>query len=36
MAQALSIEVYQYLEKKIGRDEAEKVPAVIEKGIDVI
>jgi len=36
MAQALSIEVYQYLEKKIGRDEAEKVSSVIEKGIDVI
>ena len=36
MAQALSIEVYQYLEKKIGKEEAEKVASVIEKGFDAV
>jgi len=36
MAQALSIEIYQYLEKKIGKEEAEKVASVIEKGFDAV
>ena len=36
MAQAISIEIYQLLEEKMGRVEAQKVASAIELGLDVI
>jgi predicted transcriptional regulator len=36
MAQALSIEIYQFLEEKLGREEARKVASAIEIGFEVI
>ncbi len=36
MAQAISVEIYQLLEEKIGREEAKRVASAIELGLDVI
>ncbi len=36
MAHAISVEIYQLLEEKIGREEAKKVVSAIEIGFDVI
>ncbi len=36
MAHAIPIDVYQLLEDKLGRDEAQKVAAAIEVGFEVI
>ncbi|MBI4707972.1 MAG: hypothetical protein HY761_08620 [Candidatus Omnitrophica bacterium] len=36
MPQVLSIELYQLLEEKLGKEEAKKVASAIEIGIDVI
>ncbi len=36
MAQAISIEIYQLLEEKLGKEEAAKVASAIEVGFEVI
>ncbi|MBI4689643.1 MAG: hypothetical protein HY754_05185 [Nitrospirae bacterium] len=36
MAQAISVEIYQFLEEKIGKEEARKVASAIEIGLEVI
>lgn len=36
MAQTISIELYQLLEEKLGKEEAKKVVSAIEIGLDVI
>lgn len=36
MAQAISVEIYQLLEEKIGKEEARKVASAIEIGLEVI
>lgn len=36
MAQAISIELYQLLEEKLGKEEAAKVASAIEIGLEVI
>ncbi|MDP2277562.1 MAG: hypothetical protein Q8K51_05000 [Nitrospirota bacterium] len=36
MAQAISVEIYQFLEEKVGKEEAKKVASAIEIGLEVI
>ena len=36
MAQTISIEIYQLLEEKLGKEEAKKVASAIEIGLEVI
>lgn len=36
MAQSIPIDVYQFLEERVGKEEAKKVASAIEIGLDVI
>ncbi|MEW6102772.1 MAG: hypothetical protein AB1630_02970 [bacterium] len=36
MAQAIALDIYQYLEGRLGKEEADKVASAIEVGLDVI
>ncbi|MBI4746045.1 MAG: hypothetical protein HY786_05795 [Deltaproteobacteria bacterium] len=36
MAQSIPIDVYQFLEERVGKEEAKKVATAIEVGLDVI
>jgi len=36
MAQSLTIELYQFLEERLGKEEARKVVSVLEKGLEAV